>query len=78
MTIAVNKIDRLDRARTVAVLEQAAELELEGEVFPISARTGAGVQALVEHLGRPAAGGSLPVRRPRNAPTSRWSCCSPS
>jgi GTPase len=50
-TIAVNKIDRLDRARTVAVLEQAAELELEGEVFPISARTGAGVQALVEHLG---------------------------
>ena len=50
-TIAVNKVDRLDRARTVAVLEQAAELELEGEVFPISARTGAGVQALVEHLG---------------------------
>jgi GTP-binding protein Era len=50
-TIAVNKIDRLDRARTVAVLEQAAELELEGEVFPISARTGAGVQALVAHLG---------------------------
>jgi GTP-binding protein Era len=50
-TIAVNKVDRLSRAQTVAVLSQAAELELEGEVFPISARTGEGVGALVEHLG---------------------------
>jgi GTPase len=50
VAVAVNKIDRLSRARTVAALEQAAELGLEGEVFPISARTGAGVQALVEHL----------------------------
>jgi GTPase len=50
-TIAVNKIDRLTRARTVFVLEQAAALPLEGEVFPISARTGEGVTPLVEHLG---------------------------
>jgi GTP-binding protein Era len=50
-TIAVNKVDRLSRVQTVAVLEQAAKLELEGEVFPISARTGEGVKALVEHLG---------------------------
>jgi GTP-binding protein Era len=49
-TIAVNKIDRLSRAETVAMLQQAAELELAAEVFPISARTGAGVPALVEHL----------------------------
>ncbi|HWF31678.1 MAG TPA: GTPase Era [Solirubrobacteraceae bacterium] len=49
-TIAVNKIDRLSRAETVAMLQQAAELELAGEVFPISARTGAGVPALIEHL----------------------------
>jgi GTP-binding protein Era len=50
-TIAVNKVDRLSRAQTVAMLTQAAKLELEGEVFPISARTGEGVGALVEHLG---------------------------
>ncbi len=50
VTIAVNKVDRLSRAATVAVLEAAVELEVAEEVFPISARTGAGVQALVEHL----------------------------
>jgi len=49
-TIAVNKIDRLDRAATAAVLQQTDALELGGEVFPISARTGTGVGALVEHL----------------------------
>jgi len=48
--IAVNKIDRLDRAGTAAALQQAAGLGLEGEIFPISARRGTGVQALVEHL----------------------------
>ncbi len=50
VTIAVNKVDRLSRAATVAVLEEAVQLEVAEEVFPISARTGAGVQALVEHL----------------------------
>jgi GTP-binding protein Era len=50
MTIAVNKVDRLDRAATVAVLAAAAELGRGGEIFPISARTGKGVGALVEHL----------------------------
>ncbi len=50
VAIAVNKIDRLDRAGTAAVLAQAGALELDGEIFPISARTGTGVQALVEHL----------------------------
>ncbi len=51
VTIAVNKVDRLTRAATAATLSQAAELELGGELFPISARTGVGVGALVEHLG---------------------------
>jgi GTPase len=51
VTIAVNKLDRLNRARTVVALRGAADLGLDGEVFPISARTGAGVEALVEHLG---------------------------
>jgi GTP-binding protein Era len=50
VTIAVNKIDRLNRAAIAAVLGQAGALELDGEIFPVSARTGAGVQALVEHL----------------------------
>lgn len=49
-TIAVNKVDRLSRAETVATLEQAAQLELAAEVFPISARTGTGVPALIDHL----------------------------
>jgi GTPase len=49
-TIAVNKVDRLSRAETVTVLQQAAELELEAEVFPISARAGTGVRGLIEHL----------------------------
>ena len=50
VTIAINKVDRLDRAATVAVLAAAAELDLGEEIFPISARTGKGVEALVEHL----------------------------
>jgi GTP-binding protein Era len=48
--IAVNKIDRLDRTRTVAALQAAADLGLDSDVFPISARTGKGIGPLVEHL----------------------------
>jgi GTP-binding protein Era len=48
--IAVNKVDRLDRERTLAALAAAAELGLEAEIFPISALTGAGVPELVEHV----------------------------
>jgi GTPase len=50
VTIAVNKTDRLTRAATIEVLEQAVGLEVSEDVFPISARTGAGVEALTEHL----------------------------
>jgi GTP-binding protein Era len=50
VTIAVNKADRLTRAETIEVLEQAVGLEVSEDVFPISARTGAGVEALTEHL----------------------------
>jgi GTPase len=50
VTIAVNKVDRLSRAALMAVLHEAAELELNAEVFPISARKGSGVEELVEHL----------------------------
>ncbi len=50
VTIAVNKADRLTRAETIAVLEQAVALGISEDVFPISARTGAGVEALAGHL----------------------------
>jgi GTPase len=50
VVIAVNKVDRLDRPRTVVALEAAAQLIPDAEIFPVSARTGRGVGALVEHL----------------------------
>jgi GTP-binding protein Era len=48
--IAVNKVDRAEKARVAATLADAEELDLGGEIFPVSARTGAGVARLVEHL----------------------------
>ena len=48
---AVNKMDRLGPNELVPVLAQAAELEGVDEVFPISARSGEGLEALVERLG---------------------------
>jgi GTP-binding protein Era len=51
VAIAVNKVDRLNRARTAEALQIASELGLpEAEVFPISARTGRGVPPLVDYL----------------------------
>jgi GTP-binding protein Era len=50
VVIAVNKVDRLDRAAAVAVLTAAASLEVGDDVFPVSARRGTGVQALATHL----------------------------
>jgi len=46
----LNKVDRLDRDRTVRALAAAAELGVEGELFPISAKSGAGVGPVVEQL----------------------------
>ena len=46
----LNKIDRLDRARTLGALTAAAELGVQGELFPISAKNGAGVGPVVEEL----------------------------
>jgi GTPase len=47
---AFNKVDRLDRPRTVSGLDAAAQLGVNGEIFPVSARTGDGVGPLVEQL----------------------------
>ena len=48
--IALNKVDLLDQPRTVGALAAAAKLGVEGEIYPISARTGAGVEPLVGEL----------------------------
>jgi GTP-binding protein Era len=48
--IAVNKTDRLNRPEVARVLQEAADLGVADELFPISARDGAGVTALVGHL----------------------------
>ena len=44
VVIAVNKVDRADRAKTAALLQAADELGIAEEIFPVSARTGAGVR----------------------------------
>lgn len=47
--IVVNKVDRASRERVMTQLAATAELDFEA-YFPVSARTGKGVEALVEHL----------------------------
>jgi GTP-binding protein Era len=51
VTVAVNKVDRLTRERQAQALLKAAEIApLRAELFPVSAKTGAGLEALVAHL----------------------------
>jgi GTPase len=50
VVLAVNKVDRLDRPRTVEVLAAAEELDIADDIFPVSARTGRGVDELRAHL----------------------------
>ncbi len=50
VVVAVNKVDRSDRAKTAATLQAVADLELAEDIFPVSARTGAGVGELMEQL----------------------------
>jgi GTP-binding protein Era len=51
---ALNKVDLLSKGETVAALDAVARLEAEGvelrEIFPVSARTGAGVEPLLQSL----------------------------
>ena len=46
----VNKVDRLNHTKTVEALAAAADMGLDGEIFPISALKGNGVPELVEHV----------------------------
>ena len=48
--VAVNKVDRLKRMQVVEALLAAEQLVPGAEIFPISARTGEGVEALIAHL----------------------------
>src|SRR5215207_7016825 len=48
--IAVNKIDRCTVAQTAETLQAAADLDVADEIFPISARSGEGLDVLVAHL----------------------------
>jgi GTP-binding protein Era len=48
--VAVNKVDLLSRVRTLEALEAAASLGLDGEIFPVSALSGAGVPEVVDAL----------------------------
>jgi GTPase len=48
---AVNKADRLGPNELVPVLAQIGEMEGVDEVFPISAKTGEGIEPLLERLG---------------------------
>jgi GTP-binding protein Era len=50
VVIAVNKIDRADRAATAATLQAAADLDVAEDVFPVSAATGSGVGRLIDNL----------------------------
>ena len=47
VVIAVNKIDRDEAAGIASALQAAADLDIAGEVFPVSAATGSGLRPLV-------------------------------
>lgn len=46
----LNKLDLLNRAKTMRRLEAAAALGVQGDIYPVSAKTGAGVGAVVDAL----------------------------
>ena len=51
VTVAVNKVDRLSKARQAEALLAAAEIAPgAAEVFPVSARSGEGIEQLMLHL----------------------------
>jgi GTP-binding protein Era len=48
--VLVNKVDRLDQTKTIQVLQAVADLEVGDDIYPISAKTGAGVEPLLDRL----------------------------
>jgi GTP-binding protein Era len=50
VVIALNKVDRVRRPQLLETLSAVAELGIGDDIYPISARTGEGVDALTGHL----------------------------
>lgn len=50
VVVAVNKVDRLKRPQILELLAEVAEIGVGDDIFPISARTGEGVDQLAAHL----------------------------
>jgi len=50
VSIAVNKVDRADKAKIASTLADAEALNVADEIFPVSARSGVGMSRLVDHL----------------------------
>ncbi len=73
IVVVVNKIDRASRDQVAAQLAAASELQAES-YFPVSARTGAGVDALVDHLVARAPEGPafFPPGTVRDVPEEQW------
>jgi GTP-binding protein Era len=71
--VIVNKVDRASRERVLAQLTAAAELDAES-YFPVSARTGAGLDALVDHLvaRSPEGPAFFPTDVVRDVPEEQW------
>ena len=76
---AVNKIDRLNNAETRRRCSRdAPSSEAVDEIFPVSARTGAGLEPLIEPAGRAAARGAVPVPARAALRPAQRGACSPS
>ena len=71
--VVVNKIDLARREQVVAQLAAASELEAES-YFPVSARTGEGLDALVDHLVArlPEGPSYFPAGTVRDVPDEQW------
>lgn len=71
--VVVNKVDRAGREQVMAQLGAAGELEAEA-YFPVSARTGAGLDAFVEHLldRLPEGPAYFPADAVRDVPEEQW------
>ncbi len=71
--VVVNKVDRASREQVMAQLAAAAELGAEA-YFPVSARTGAGLDAFVDHLvdRLPEGPAFFPADAVRDVPDEQW------
>ena len=71
--VVVNKVDRASRQQVTAQLDAAAELDAEA-YFPVSARTGAGLDVLVDHLASrmPEGPPLFPEDTVRDVPDEQW------